>query len=39
MNAFTVEPSESGHHWNQKKCSLKRDVHLLEVKNVMFVCG
>ena len=36
---FTVEPPGSGHPRDQKKCLLKRGVHLREVKNVVFVCG
>ena len=35
----TVEPPVSGHPRDQKKCPLKRGVHLREDKNVVFVCG
>ena len=39
LKPSTVEPPVSRHPRNQKKCLLKRGVHLQEVKNVVFVCG
>ena len=36
---YRVGPPLSRHHWNQKKCPLRRGVCLWEVKNVVFLAG